>query len=116
MVCFQHRPSHHHLPQVALVIFAGTGLDMQRMKILRLTVELYMMLTNRNMNQWHTDATIEKLKKKLQLWTVLLERMLGSWVGTRHATDMNMPKFHDIQHIIDMIKIRGIAQYHSTEG
>lgn len=97
-------------------MFAGTCLDKQRMKILRTTVELYIMLTNRNMNQWHTDDTIGKLKRKLQVWTIMLERMLHSWVGTKHAKDMNMPKFHDIQHIIDMIKIRGIAQYHSTEG
>lgn len=101
---------------MVLVVFAGTGLDKLRMTILRLTVEIYMLLTNRNMNEWHTDATIQLLEKKLVRLTGLLERMLAGWVGTSNATNMNIPKFHDIQHIIAMIRIRGLASFHSTEG
>lgn len=91
-------------------------MDAFRMKVLRVTVELYMGLTNRNMDQWHTEETIRNLEDKLAELTQLLTELLAPFVGTTDEVDMNMPKFHDLQHIIFMIRIRGCAQFHSCEG
>lgn len=96
-------------------MFAGTGLEETRMSVLRLTVELYMLLTNRNMDQWHTDKSIEVLESKLELWTMLVTRMFSVMVGEA-GYNIHMPKVHALRHIIEFIKDRGIPQYHSTEG
>lgn len=55
------------LLQVVSVV-AAPLLDTERMTVLILTVELYMALTNRNMDPYHTLASIAKLESTFESW------------------------------------------------
>lgn len=85
------------------------------MRVIRVTVQLYMRLTNRLMNQWHTDASIAALEKLLALWTKLVLQMFSVMVGSA-GFNIHLPKVHDLRHLIEFIKWRGLALFHSTEG
>lgn len=99
------------------MIFAGTGLDDFRMQILRVTIELYMMITNRNTDQWHTDRTISDMEAKLHEWTELVKQLICDLEASgKKVCDMNIPKVHDLQHLIEMTRLKGLPLFHSTEG
>lgn len=106
-----------------MIVFSGCGLDTNRMHLLRLTIELYMGLTNRNMEQWHTPATLKALHAKLVEWTaatnthllVLRERRERKGMSMS-GLNLNIPKVHAMQHQIAKISERGLLQHSSTEG
>lgn len=110
--------------QVALIVFSGSGLDETRMHLLRLTVELYMGLTNRNMHPWHTPTTLIALQAKMEQWLAATNAHLGVLRKRRQEKGMslsglnlNIPKVHDmITHMIPMISLRGILPFFSTEA
>lgn len=103
--------------QVALACLSGTGLDDFRMDIVRVTVELYMMITTRNMDQFHTDASIGLMTEKLWRWTELVTELHSELKAQNKAhVSIHIPKVHELQHMIPMTRLKGLSKYHSTEG
>lgn len=92
--------------------------------MLRFTVELYMQLTNRNMAPYHTDATLTALHIKHAQWQVETQRILDGLLAMQMfkahkfkcGITRQLPKIHDVHHLILSIPERGPTLYHSTEG
>lgn len=107
-----------------MVLFHGIVELQPRMVMLMLTVELYMQLTNRNMPAWHTATSLMQLKLTHIRWQREVKRILVGLRAlvsmklkpTKITTELNLPKIHDIQHIIAKTSERGPAQFHSAEG
>lgn len=106
-----------------MILFHDIGLE-DRIPLLRVTIELYMQLTNRNMEPYHTDITLASLYIKHAQWQMECTKLLDSlhemeeFKGKKFSdtTNLNLPKIHDVWHLVGYIPERGPTLFHSTEG
>lgn len=107
-----------------MILFHGIAALEPRMKMLRFTIELYYALTLRNREPWHTPHTLTTLVVFRARWWCETSRILDAVHALEDhrgrkfntTTSLNIPKVHDLEHLIALAPLRGPAMFHSCEA